>query len=85
MGTAARLRISLAENVIVNLDASLKPGGRGAVIAEVPGDGVLSLVEKEMPCAVDDLQGRINGIQRNGKKRLLEVSLRPSPAPRRRR
>ena len=83
--SVARLQIRVAKNVIVNLDASLKPGGRGAVIAEVPGDGVLSLVEKEMPCAVDDLQGRISGIRRNGKKRLLEVSFRPSPAPRRRR
>ena len=73
MNTTARLKISLAENVIVNLDASLKPGENDVVIAEVPGDGVFSLLRKEMPCAVDDRHGRITGIQGNGKKRLLTV------------
>jgi hypothetical protein len=73
--SAARLKISLAENVIVNLAASLKPGESGAVIAEVEGDGVFSLLKKDMPCEVDDRPGTISGIQRNGKKRLLTVRL----------
>jgi hypothetical protein len=83
MRTAAKLKISLANNVLLNLDALLSADGReAAVIAELSQDSILSLLKKEMPCTLEDAgygtrQGLIRNIFRNGKKQLLEVGLLP--------
>jgi hypothetical protein len=83
MRTATRLRISVANNVTLNLNAVLSADGRdAALIAELEGNEVLGLLEKELSCSVENpdgsaRQGRVTNIIKNGRKQLIEVCLRP--------